>query len=118
MRAQSMPIKPVPGIPGGTIFGPVAPSGTLTRSLYPAQAGTGAVISRQTVLEMAANANRGTGPNTTRAPEALVRSGVRMSGVRSNSRLLGTIVGLDIRNPAVAAHTLKARMVAGSTRLS
>lgn len=112
-----MPIMPVPGIPGGTIFNPVAPSGTLSRSLYPAQAGTGAVVSRQTVLELAANASRGTGFNTTRAPEGLARSGVRIAGVRSNRRLLGAIVDLDIRNPAVAPHTLAARMVAGSTRV-
>lgn len=117
VKPTSMPILPVPGIPGGTIFNPVAPSGTLSRSLYPAQAGTGAVVSRQTVLELAANASRGTGFNTTRASEGLVRSGVRMSGVRSNRRLLGAIVGMDIRNPAVAAHTLSARMVAGSTRV-
>lgn len=114
---QPNPIMPVLGVPGGTILNPVPVPGTRSFSQYPAQAGTGAVIGRKDVLRMAANGLRGTGPATSRAPEGLVYAGVRRAGVRSNRRLLGAIVDVDIRNPAVAAHTLRAKMTAGSTRI-
>lgn len=115
--SSATPIMPIPGIPGGTLLQHPGNGGTGARGSYPSHSGTGAVIDRATVRRWGANAHRWTGHAHMKGPVGVIHAGTRAPGVHSNVHLVQALVETDIRNPAIAQHTLGGRMTAGSTRL-
>ncbi len=114
---RSLPILPVPAVPGGTLMNPVDLPGTGARGVSPMSAGGSSIVSRESVLQVGAQVSRGTGPAGTRTSEALVHAGTRTPGVHSNGPMVRALAGIDRRNPVIAPYALRARMVAGATRI-
>ena len=112
----ALPIRPVQGVPGGTLLNPVMRPVPAIKNTVPMPGGTNSRVDRSYAEHMAASASRGTGFASAKAPIQVAQGVVLFPGAASRVDRAQAVIEADLRNPAYADRLLPGMSV-GSTRI-